>query len=62
MNKGVYYNPKTDEVMVFTNVKKYEDIFSPPFYILTWEYRGKSYPKTMITQKQTKLFKRIGSL
>lgn len=48
MKKGLYYIPAHDKLVYLSKVSNYEDMFSPPFAIVTYETDKKAYPKTLI--------------
>lgn len=48
MKKGLYYVPSVDKIVYISKVKNYEDLYSPPFSIVTYETNEGVYPKTLI--------------
>jgi len=60
--KGVYYLPSADMLLLISKVEFYEDMFTKPFSIVTWESFKGVYKKVLITSDQFKRFKRIGTL
>lgn len=61
MRKGIYYIPRTDNIIYLSEIQHYEDL-SSEFIICTWEYFAGVFKKTIITSDQFKSFKWIGSL
>lgn len=60
--KGVYFIPTADKIIIITKCEYYEDIFRPPFSIVTWIQDDREVEKVLITHDQFKRFKRIGDL
>lgn len=48
MKKGLYYIPTADRIVYISKVQNYEDLYNPPFSIVTYETDKKAYPKTLI--------------
>jgi len=59
---GVYYLPRADAIWLVEKIECYEDLYSPPFSIVSVVILKGSYKKVLIKQSQFKEFKRIGSL
>lgn len=59
---GVYYIPSANKIWAVTKVDYYEDLFNPPFSIISCWTDGKFYEKCLIESHQFKNFKRIGEL
>lgn len=59
---GIYYIASADKLILITKVEHYEDNFTKPFSIVTWEQENSIYEKVLITSDQFKRFFRIGTL
>lgn len=59
-SKGVYLSD-SGLIICLTKVETYEDLKSI-FWLVTYEYECGSFPKTLLTEKNLKHFKRIGPL
>ena len=59
---GTYYIPISDKLIQVTKCEYYEDLFNPPFAIVTWVDNNGIFEKCLITEEQFQRFKRIGSI
>lgn len=59
---GLYYIKNADKLIYISKVRYFEDLFNPPFSIVTWEQENKVYKKVLIEKRQFKNFTFIGKV
>lgn len=64
LTKGIYMGKKSGTIFMVRNVKMYEDLWTEPMAIVTYEVESGVYDKTLIrsTRKFAENVVRIGSL